>query len=146
MFKPIVLTAVIAAIGAVPMIAVPTVFAEGDAKYQVARADGSTMLLAQSDDASAPRDSFRELDKNGDGELDEDELSSFGAPAAGPEDGEPESDRGNRVLNMYDNDGDGVVTPNEFDDPREGQRQWKCTDCPTGVEKREKIRDQMNDS
>ncbi|WP_148864513.1 EF-hand domain-containing protein [Marinobacter fonticola] len=100
---------------------------------------------AQSGDSS-PRDHFQTLDKDGDGALNEEELSAFGAPSAGSQTGNEESDRGQRVMNMYDNNGDGEVTPDEFDDPREGQRQWQCTDCPTGVEKREKVRDQMDDS
>lgn len=142
MFKPIVLTAVVSAIGVIPAVSIAD---EGE--YQVARTDESTMLLAQTTNESAPRDSFEQLDKDGDGELDEGELSNFGAPAAGPQVGdEPESDRGQRVLNMLDHDGDGAVTPDEFENPQDGERQWQCTDCPAGVEKREKVRDQMNDS
>ncbi|BES73575.1 hypothetical protein RE428_45930 [Marinobacter nanhaiticus D15-8W] len=126
----------------------PIAWSQDSSSHQVAQADTAPLLLAQSDNASSPRDSFQHLDKDGDGELNEDELSAFGAPAAGSQGGVEgeESDRGMRVLNMYDNNGDGVVTPDEFDDPREGQRQWKCTDCPTGVEKREKVREQTEGS
>lgn len=126
----------------------PVAWAQESTDYQVAQTATPTLLLAQNGDASAPRDSFQSLDKDGDGELGEEELNAFGAPESGPPPGidEEESDRGRRVLNMYDNNGDGVVTPDEFDDPRDGQRQWQCTDCPTGVQKREKVRDQMDGS
>lgn len=142
MFKIIVTALWVGAFCATPA------WAQERPDQQVAQMEAPTMLLAQNDNSSAPRDSFQNLDKDGDGELDEEELSAFGAPSAGPQagaDGE-ETDRGMRVLNMYDNNGDGVVTPDEFDDPRDGQRQWQCTDCPTGVEKREEVRDQMDDS
>lgn len=132
----------------VTVFGLPAAWAQAQPDHHIAQRGGGTLLLAQSDSSSAPRDSFQHLDKDGDGELDEDELSAFGAPSAGSQGGVEgaESDRGMRVLNMYDNNGDGVVTPDEFDDPRDGQRQWQCTDCPTGVEKREKVRDQMDGS
>ncbi|WP_166258257.1 EF-hand domain-containing protein [Marinobacter salicampi] len=73
---------------------------------------------------------FERLDQNDDGVLDEHELSAFGAPAAGDEGSQNphvdahERDRGERVLNLYDKDGDGEVTPEEFKKDKPTEEVW----------------------
>ncbi|MFN2361618.1 MAG: EF-hand domain-containing protein [Marinobacter sp.] len=58
---------------------------------------------------------FDELDRNKDGELDEDELNRFGATAAGSSGNQGDKDHGKRMMKQYDRDDDGSVTKEEFD-------------------------------
>ncbi|MCL7945381.1 EF-hand domain-containing protein [Marinobacter sp. ATCH36] len=64
---------------------------------------------------------FDELDRNKDGELDEDELNRFGATAAGSSDNQGDKDRGERMMKQYDRDDDGSVTKEEFDSGSESK-------------------------
>ncbi len=57
--------------------------------------------------------SFDELDRDGDGKLDEDELNRYGSTAAGnPQGGD--SDQGERMLELYDRDEDDALTEDEL--------------------------------
>ena len=54
------------------------------------------------------------MDRSGDGRLDEEELNRYGSPAAGPEQSE-DSDRGERLLEMYDQNDDDELTREELE-------------------------------
>ena len=97
----------------------------------------STLVQAQGDGQSSDQGAesgenatFERLDQNDDGVLDEHELSAFGASSAGDEGNQnphvdaDERDRGDRVLNVYDKDGDGEVTPEEFSKDRPAEEVW----------------------
>lgn len=57
--------------------------------------------------------SFDELDRNGDGKLDEDELNRYGSTAAGNEQSR-DTDQGEQMLERYDSDNDGALTEEEL--------------------------------
>ncbi len=70
-----------------------------------------------SDQANGPhfnRQHFNDMDRSGDGRLDEEELNRYGSPAAGPEQSE-DSDRGERLLEMYDQNDDDELTREELE-------------------------------
>lgn len=56
---------------------------------------------------------FDDIDRNKDGKLDEDELNTWGATAAGKDD--KDSDHGEKMLERYDRDDDGTLSEDEFD-------------------------------
>jgi hypothetical protein len=65
---------------------------------------------------SAATRSFDDLDRNQDGQLDEDELNTWGSTAAGSATGDQvDEDRGERMMQRYDRDGDGSVSQDEMD-------------------------------
>lgn len=57
--------------------------------------------------------SFSELDRDGDGKLDEDELNRYGSTAAGNTQSR-DTDQGEQMLEMYDRDNDGALTKEEI--------------------------------
>lgn len=64
---------------------------------------------------STSNPTFDELDRNQDGKLDEDELNTWGSTAAGPNDDQKGSERGERLMERYDRDGDGAVSEEELE-------------------------------
>ena len=63
--------------------------------------------------AMGTNQNFQDLDRNQDGNLDEEELNTFGSTAAGTDTG-AESDRGARNLEFYDEDRNENVSEEEF--------------------------------
>jgi len=80
----------------------------------------STSRSTNADQASATnrdqsnRQRFNDMDRNGDGRLDEEELNRYGSTAAGREQNE-DSDRGERLLEMYDQNDDDELTHEELE-------------------------------
>lgn len=65
---------------------------------------------------ASPAQSFDDLDRNQDGQLDEEELNVWGSTAAGSEtDNQGDQDRGERMMQRYDHDGDGAISKDEMD-------------------------------
>ncbi|MEX2474253.1 EF-hand domain-containing protein [Marinobacter sp.] len=65
--------------------------------------------------------SFDELDRDGDGQLDEKELNRYGSTAAGNEQSGA-SDQGKQFLEMYDRDGDDKLSKDELEQaPQSGE-------------------------
>lgn len=56
---------------------------------------------------------FDELDRDGDGQLSEEELNRYGATAAGQPQGDS-SKRGEEMLNKYDQDNDDALSEEEY--------------------------------
>ncbi|MBS8241515.1 EF-hand domain-containing protein [Marinobacter lipolyticus] len=57
---------------------------------------------------------FDELDRDGDGKLNEDELNRYGSTAAGNQQNPP-GDQGEQLLDMYDSDDDGELSKDELE-------------------------------
>lgn len=57
--------------------------------------------------------SFNELDRDGDGKLNEEELNRYGSTAAGNTQNR-DTDQGEQMLEMYDRDNDGALTEEEI--------------------------------
>lgn len=56
---------------------------------------------------------FEELDRDGDGKLDEDELNRYGSTAAGNT--TRDTDQGEQMLDLYDRDNDDALTEEELE-------------------------------
>lgn len=67
---------------------------------------------------------FDELDRNQDGQLDEEELNVYGATAAGGSQQQDDSDRGERMMNTLDQNDDGKVDEEEFNQASDTGRQF----------------------
>lgn len=121
--KPTVILAVIASLALSAGVAVAD---EADAGSQAADRSGSQTGPGDPGPISGQGEIFQQLDSNEDGELDAGELNDYGVTetSAGAPTGDP--DRGDRLLELFDRDKDGVVTEDEFDqgprNPPEGTR------------------------
>jgi hypothetical protein len=69
---------------------------------------------------------FDQMDSNGDGQLDEDELNTYGSTAAGQGAGED----GESMMERYDTDGDGSVSEQEL---QQGNMSGEEDDVKTGI-------------
>lgn len=90
----------------------------------VSQSDQQVSLEREEWSEDEPKVSFEGLDRDGDGELDEDELNTYGAPAA--QKLADETDRGARMLEQMDEDDSGSVNEQEFEDAnsRDGANSW----------------------
>jgi|25_taG_2_1085351.scaffolds.fasta_scaffold01062_5 Ca2+-binding EF-hand superfamily protein len=57
---------------------------------------------------------FDEMDRDGDGELTEEELNIYGSTAAGTTQSGSNQDRGERMLEKYDENNDGALSEDEY--------------------------------
>lgn len=109
----LLVTALVSAIAVTPVLADQT----------ADRADPQRGMKTETRDdvAGAARGSnttqtFDDLDRNQDGKLDENELNTWGSTAAGNSTSvQEDQDRGERLLQRYDRNGDNAISKDEMD-------------------------------